>query len=79
MAATYYASITTDCSLVSKDVDNFGTASTSTDILEVRVGNGTYAPDRTEVVKGLQRIIRFYEQGGTDGNGTNIPLPTGPN
>ena len=79
MTTTYYASITSDCSLFSKDVDNFGTSSTSTDILELRVGNGTYAPDRTEVVKGLKRILRFYEQGGTFGNGTNIPLPVGPN
>lgn len=79
MTTTYYASITSDASKFSQDVDNFGTASTAADIVELRVGNGTYAPDRTEVVKAIHRILRFYEQGGTNGNGTNVPLPTGPN
>ncbi len=79
MTTTYYASITADASKFSQDVDNFGTSSTSTDIVELRVGNGTYAPDRAEVLKAIERIWRFYMQGGTFGNGTNVPLPTGPN
>lgn len=79
MTTTYYASITSDASFFGKDVDNFGTSSTASDIVEVRVGNGTYAPDRTEVLKALMRIYRFIEQGGTNGAGTNVPLPTGPN
>lgn len=80
MAATYYASIQTDCSLLASDVDHFGTSSTASDIVELRVGNGTYAPDRHEVLKALERITRFYVQGGgAAGAGTNIPLPTGPN
>jgi hypothetical protein len=79
LAATYYVSITSDASKFSQDPDNFGTSSTSTDIIELRVGNGTYAPDRAEVMKALDRFWRFYQQGGTFGKGTNIPLPTGPN
>lgn len=79
MTTTYYVSLSSDASLFAKDVDHFGTASTAGDWLELRSGNGTYAPDRHEIIKGLERILRFYIQGGTDGNGTNIPLPTGPN
>lgn len=80
MTATYYASITSDASLFAKDVDNFGTVSTAADIVELRVGNGTYAPDRAEVLKAIERIWRFYIQGGgAAGSGANVPLPTGPN
>jgi hypothetical protein len=79
MTATYYVSITSDASKFSQDPDNSGTSSTATDIIELRVGNGTYAPDRAEVLKALDKFWRYYQQGGTDGNGTNIPLPTGPN
>ena len=79
MTTTYYASITSDASKFSQDVDNFGTSSTATDIVELRVGNGTYAPDRAETLKAIERIWRFILQGGTKGAGTNVPLPTGPN
>lgn len=80
MAATYYVSITSDASKLAQDPDNFGTSSTAADIVELRVGNGTYAPDRHEVLKALERFTRFYMQGGgAAGAGTNIPLPTGSN
>lgn len=79
MTTTYYASITSDACLLGKDVDNVGTASTASDIIELRVGNGTYAPDRAEVLKAIKRLERFYLQGGLAGKGATIPLPTGPN
>ena len=79
MTTTYYVSITSDASLLAKDPDNAGTSSTAADIIELRVGNGTYAPDRAEVLKALERFWRFYAQGGLKGAGANVPLPTGPN
>lgn len=78
MATTYYISISTNASQLGADVDHSGTSSTGTDWLELRMGNGTYAPDRTEVLKGLARLVRFIEQGGTDGAGANLPPPSGP-
>ena len=76
MATTYYASINTPSSLV-EDVDNAGTSSTAADNIEIRIGNGTYAPDRREVIMACNRFIRWVVQGGLDQLGTNIPLPTG--
>lgn len=76
MAATYYASITTVPSSFT-DVDNNGTASTAADIIELRMGNGTYAPTRHEVIDALRRFERWVIQGGLDQAGANVPLPSG--
>ena len=76
MASTYYASITTNPSDF-LDVDNVGTASTATDIIELRMGNGTYAPTRAECMKALERFERWLIQGGLDQAGANVPLPSG--
>jgi hypothetical protein len=76
VTTTYYASINTPSSLV-EDVDNSGTSSTASDNIEIRIGNGTYAPDRREVIMACNRFIRWVVQGGLDQLGTNIPLPTG--
>ena len=76
MAATYYASFNTPASLI-EDADNSGTSSTASDNFEVRMGNGTYAPDRRECIMYAERYIRWIIQGGLDQLGTNIPLPTG--
>lgn len=78
MASQYYASIGTNASQF-QDVDHSGTSSTSTDFVEVRMGNGTYTPDRHETIKALERIIRWLVQGGTDQAGANLPNPSGPN
>lgn len=78
MATTYYISLSTNASQLGQDVDHSGTSSTAGDWLELRMGNGTYAPDRHEVIKGLVRLLRFMVQGGTDGAGANIPPNTGP-
>lgn len=74
MTTTYYVSITSD---VRKflDADNSGTASTTTDIIELRMGNGTYAPSREECLLALRRFERWIVQGGLDQNGANLPLP----
>lgn len=78
MAAQFYMSITTSADDF-KDVDNSGVASTAGDFLELRIGNGTYTPDRGEVLKGLLRFHRWVMQGGLNQAGANLPQPTGPN
>ena len=79
MAATYYASVTVNPSDLSQAAAYFnsGTASTATDIMELRIGNGTYAPTRAEVIKFLELMERWVIQGGLDQAGANVPLPTG--
>ena len=74
MATTYYASITTQPGDF-KDVDNSGTASTAADIIELRMGNGTYTPNRQEVQRALKRFERWLVQGGLNQAGANLPLP----
>lgn len=80
MTTTYYASI--DGNVTSPpgyfmDVDHAGTSSTSADTIELRMGNGTYAPDRREVLLALKRFERWVMQGGLDQLGGNLPPPTG--
>ena len=74
MATTYYMSITSD---VRKqvDVDNVGTTSVTADIIELRVGNGTYSPSREEALIALRKFERFIVQGGLNSAGANLPLP----
>lgn len=74
MTTTYYASITGVTSNFT-DVDNSGTSSTAADIIELRMGNGTYAPDRREVLEALRRFERWLVQGGLDQAGANLPPP----
>ncbi len=84
MTATYYASTTND---VRRYVDfgaaddagttdgHVGTSSTATDILEIRIGNGTYLPSRDEVILFLQKVERWVMQGGLNQAGANLPVP----
>jgi len=74
MTTTYYASVTTDPSRF-QDVDNSGTSSTAGDIIELRMGNGTYLPNRAQVMHALERFERWLMQGGLDQAGANLPLP----
>lgn len=76
MASTFYASINTPPDYFT-DVDNAGTSSTSTDNIELRIGNGTYSPTRREALLALERFERWIIQGGLDQLGANLPLPTG--
>lgn len=76
MATTFYASINTEAAL-QLDVDHAGTSSTAADNIELRMGNGTYSPDRREVLLALVRFRRWILQGGLDQAGANLPLPTG--
>jgi hypothetical protein len=73
LTTTYYASITSD-SGAAADVSNSGTSSTATDVYEFRMGNGTFAPNRTECLLALKVFQRWIMQGGTDQAGSNLPL-----
>lgn len=77
MATTFYASVTVAPSTMA-DVSHSGTSSTAADILELRMGNGTYAPDRAEVLKFLHVLERWIVQGGLSSAGASLPQPTGP-
>lgn len=76
MTTTYYMSINTPAEYM-LDVDNAGTSSTAADNIELRVGNGTYAPTRRETLLAIDRFRRWVVQGGLDQLGSNLPLPTG--
>lgn len=75
MTTTFYASVNDVHSML--DVAHAGTSSTSTDVVEIRMGNGTYAPTRNEVMLALELFRRWLIQGGLDSAGANLPVPTG--
>ena len=72
MATTYYASAN-DGDVISKDVAHAGTSSTATDVIELRMGNGTYVPTQRQVLNVLERFERWIIQNGLDGAGANLP------
>lgn len=77
MATIYYAFTTSDAGKTT-DMDHAGTASTAADILELRMGNGVYSPDRRECLLFLQQVERWIRNGGLSSAGANLPQPTGP-
>ena len=76
MTDTYYASITADARTF-KDVSHAGTSSTAADIIEIRMGNGTYVPTRMEVLWAMEVFERWIVQGGLDQLGANLPPNSG--
>ncbi len=84
MTATYYASVTNSVRTMrdfgaADDAGttdgHVGTSSTATDILEIRIGNGTYLPSRDEVLLYLKQVERWVMQGGLNQAGANLPVP----
>lgn len=71
MATIYYASVVGDAEQMADC--NSGTSSTSTDIIELRMGNGTYVPTRRECLQALKLIERWIIDSGTNGAGANLP------
>jgi hypothetical protein len=71
VTTTYYASITGDVRTF-KDVDHASTSSTAADIIEIRMGNGTYVPTRMEVLWAMEVFERWLVQGGLDQLGANM-------
>ncbi len=76
MAATYYASVQADVRTM-KDVDHSGTSSTAGDIVELRMGNGTYVPTQEEVLLAMRVFERWVVQGGLNQAGANLPPNAG--
>lgn len=72
MATIYYASCN-DGDVISSDVEHAGTSSTSGDVVELRMGNGTYVPTQRQVLNILERFERWIIQNGLDGAGANLP------
>ena len=77
MATTYYASVTSDFDTQAADPDNAGTSSTATDVIELRMGNGTTVPTQRQVLNFMERMERWIIQNGLDGLGANLPPSRG--
>lgn len=75
MATTYYASITSDFDSISKDPDHVGTSATATDVVELRMGDGTTVPTQRQVLIALDRFRRWIVQNGLDGIDSGSDLP----
>jgi len=76
MADIYYAS-GNDFDAISKDPEHVGTSSTATDIMELRMGDGTTVPTQRQVLNFCERIERWVIQNGLDGLGANLPPDRG--
>lgn len=59
------------------DPANAGTSSTAADIIELRMGNGTYVPTQRQIFNALEFIERWLIQSGLDGLGANLPPDRG--
>lgn len=73
MATQYYASVNDFRTM--KDVAHAGTSGTAADLMEVRIGDGTYLPSREEALLGLLILQRWIMQGGLNQAGANLPIP----
>lgn len=76
MAAQYYMSCN-DGDVHVKDVEHAGTSSTSTDLIELRIGDGTTIPGQRQVINVLERFKRWIIQNGLNGAGANLPANRG--
>lgn len=73
---TYYASVN-DGDVFSADVEHAGTASTATDLIELRMGTAGANVTQRQVLNGLARLKRWIIQNGLDGVGANLPPSKG--
>lgn len=73
MAATYYASVPTNVRTMANITS--GTSTTATDLIELRMGDGTTIPSRQTCIMALELFRRWITQGGLNGAGTNLPPP----
>lgn len=76
MAAQYYMSVN-DMDTVAADVAHAGTSGTATDIIELRLGDGTYVPTLRQAINALDIFRRWMVQRGLDGAGANLPPNSG--
>lgn len=75
MTTTYYASVN-DYGTIAAEVAHAGTSSTSTDVFEFRMGNGTVVPTREECLQALDVIAKWIMDGGQNQAGANLPPET---
>ena len=75
--ATLYISVNCDGGTLSKDPDNYGSVSTATDDIELRMGTAGRSVSEREVIIGLRRIERFLRQNGFNGLGAGVPPRAG--
>ena len=80
MATQYFVSLVgpDQINYLEKGTSNMhsGTASTATDQIELRIGNGTAtAPTRFQVLKALDFFKKWLKDAGQVLDGTNLPLP----
>ena len=77
MATQFYMS-SNGGDVFSADVDHAGTSGTSTDQVELRIGDGTNAaPNARRVLNIMAQFKRWIIQGGLDGLGANLPPDRG--
>lgn len=77
MATQYYMS-SNGGDVITADVDHAGTSGTSTDQVELRIGNGTdTAPTQRRVLNILEQFERWIMQGGLNQAGANLPPSRG--
>jgi hypothetical protein len=72
VTTTYYAS-GNDGDVYSADMEHSGTTSTSGDVFEFRMGNGTVVPTQRQSLNFLARLRRWIIQEGLAGGGANLP------
>ena len=78
MATTFF-SVTVDAGGFDQSSANVnvGATTTSTDILELRMGSSTANIDRHQALMGLEIFKRWIMQGGLNQAGASLPQPTG--
>lgn len=72
MATTFYASVN-DMDTLAADVAHAGVASTATDVIELRIGNGTFTPTVRQALNACKIFERWLIQNGLDQAGANLP------
>ena len=72
MATVYWATVV-DCDTYAKDVASAGTSDTSTNLIGLRMGDGTNVPTLRQVENALMIFKRWLIQGGLDQAGANLP------
>ena len=75
--ATLYISVNCDGGTLSKDPDHYGSSSTATDDIEIRLGTAGRSVSEREATVALRRIERFLRQNGFNGLGTGVPPRAG--
>lgn len=74
MATQFYMS-SNDGDSITHDPDHAGTSSTATDLVELRIGDGTTVPTQRQVLNIMEQFQRWIIQNGRDGVDADGVLP----